>query len=106
MVRDYPINRSSERYKYISDLSITYEGFGGEVRLYTPDLSPRGMFINTTLQIPQGSVIVVNFRLQRTNVKVTARCEVRYCVPGAGVGVEFVEISPEAQQAIEEELGV
>ena len=103
--KTYPISRSDRRYKYISDLSIIYEGFGGEVLLHTPDISPRGMFIHTSLDIPQGAVIIVNFRLQRANVKVTTRAEVRYCLPGVGVGVEFVEISPEVKQAIEEELG-
>jgi hypothetical protein len=32
------------------------------------------------------------------------RGEVRYCLPGVGVGVEFIDISPEARHAIDEEM--
>jgi PilZ domain-containing protein len=100
------VPRSFYRYKYITDLSITYEGHGGEVRLHTPDISSQGMFIHTSIVVPEGAVILVKFRLRRTNFEVRARSEVRYSLPGVGVGVEFVDISPEARQAIEEELGI
>ena len=52
----------------------------------------------------QGAVLCVEFRLTRSDVLVRARAEVRYCLPGVGVGVEFVDISPDAQRAIEEEM--
>jgi hypothetical protein len=29
---------------------------------------------------------------------------VRYCLPGVGVGVQFIDISPEALDAIKEEI--
>jgi hypothetical protein len=32
------------------------------------------------------------------------RAEVRYCLSGVGVGVEFIDLAPEAQRAIEEEM--
>jgi hypothetical protein len=51
-------------------------------------------------------VLKVSFRLPWTNYKVTARCEVRYCLPGVGVGLEFVEISEAARRAIEDELQI
>ena len=98
--------RSFFRYKYITDLSITYEGFGGEVQLHTPDISSKGMFIHTTMSLPEGAVIRVKFRLRQTNYWVIARSEVRYSLPGVGVGVEFIDISPEAQKAIDNELGI
>jgi len=34
----------------------------------------------------------------------TPRAEVRYCLPDVGVGVEFIDIAPEAKAAIEDEL--
>jgi hypothetical protein len=46
----------------------------------------------------------VHFRLAETGVEVRARGEVRYCLAGVGVGVEFVEISPDAVRAIENEI--
>lgn len=46
----------------------------------------------------------VEFRLTRADVQVKTRAEVRYCLPGVGVGVEFIDLAPEAQRAIEEEM--
>jgi hypothetical protein len=105
-INDYAASRGDQRYSVISDLSIAYEGNGQEIHLHTPDISPRGMFVHTALNLPEGAVVRVKFRLRRSNVEVDARSEVRYCLPGVGVGVEFVQISEEAQRAIEEELGI
>jgi hypothetical protein len=35
---------------------------------------------------------------------VQTRCEVRYCLPGVGVGVEFVGIAPRDEKAIRKEI--
>ena len=48
----------------------------------------------------------MDFRLTRTQVEVHTRCEVRYCLPGVGVGVEFVQLTPEVLALIEEEIGL
>lgn len=97
--------RQHKRYPtHVSDLSITYEGYSEDIPLRPPDLSVRGMFINAANHLPEGTVLKVHFRLTRTRYEINARAEVRYCLPGVGIGVEFVDISPEAQRAIEEEL--
>jgi hypothetical protein len=49
-------------------------------------------------------VLCVEFRLSRPDFLVKIRGEVRYCLPGVGVGVEFIDISPDAERAIEEEM--
>ena len=41
-----------------------------------------------------------------TGVEVETRAEVRYGLAGDGIGVGFLEISPESQRAIEEELHI
>lgn len=97
--------RQSERYLYYRDLVVSYEGYSEEIPLRVPDLNSHGMFINTPRHFPEGAVLKVAFRLIRSNRPVEARAEVRYCLPGLGIGVEFVDISPEAQQDIREELG-
>jgi hypothetical protein len=94
----------SNRYAYVRNLSVVYEGSTDKIVLRAPDLSPTGMFINTPNHFPEGAILKVNFELPRSSFKVEARCEVRYCLPGVGIGVEFTEISSSAQQAIEEEL--
>lgn len=96
--------KDKRHYGNIRELFITYEGYSEEVPLRPPDLSTQGMFIQTGKQFPEGAVLKVRFRLARSGYEITARGEIRYCLPGVGIGVEFVEISPEARNAIEEEL--
>lgn len=104
---DHPIvsgTRQAKRHSHLRELSIAYEGYREDIVLRPPDISARGMFLNTAHQFPEGAVLKVKFRLARTNFQVNARSEVRYCLPEVGIGVEFIEISPEAQRAIEDEL--
>lgn len=89
---------------FVQRLNVIYEGSGEEITLHAPDLTSKGMFINTPNHLPEGAVLQVSFQLPRSRYQVQARGEVRYCLPGVGVGIEFVEISTKAQQAIEEEL--
>lgn len=96
--------RAAERYSSLRDLQVSYEGHSDTIVTRLPDISTRGMFINTSKHFPEGAVLSVSFRLARTGVEVQSRCEVRYCLDGVGVGVEFLNISPKAVWAIEEEL--
>ena len=96
--------RLEPRYSAYRDLSVTYEGHSEEIPVRVPDISTQGIFINTSQSFPEGAVLALQFRLTRTDVRVKTRAEVRYCLPGVGVGVEFVGISPEARRAIEEEM--
>ena len=99
-------NRQYERFNSYRDLQVNYEGYSEEIPVRVPDISTRGMFINTPHQFPQGAVLNVKFILTRSNTEVVARAEVRYNLPGVGVGIEFIDISPECQKAIEDELRV
>jgi len=91
-------------YALFSELSYSYEGKVEEVPIRPPDVSVQGMFIQTTRHFPEGAVLKVRFRLARSHYEVVARAEVRYCLSGVGIGVEFVEISDDARNAIENEL--
>jgi hypothetical protein len=96
--------RLQPRYAAYRDLAVTYEGHSEEIPVRAPDISTHGMFVNTSRSFPEGAVLCIDFRLARMDVPVKVRGEVRYCLPGVGVGVEFVDLSPEAQRAIEEEM--
>lgn len=102
--KDWGAARAAERYSSLRDLSVAYEGHSDTIATRLPDISTRGMFINTPKHFPEGAVLNVRFRLARTGAEVQSRCEVRYCLDGVGVGVEFVNISPKARLAIEQEL--
>jgi PilZ domain len=96
--------RLAPRYSNLRDLAVTYEGESEEIVTRPPDISTRGMFINTSRPFPEGAVLNVRFRLAISGEQFQVRCEVRYCLPGVGVGVEFIGISPEAVRAIENEI--
>lgn len=96
--------RLAPRHSSLRDLAVTYEGESEDIVTRPPDISARGMFINTTRAFPEGAVLNVRFTLALSGEEVQARCEVRYCLPGVGVGVEFIEISAESVHAIEEEI--
>jgi hypothetical protein len=49
-------------------------------------------------------VLILKFRLTFTGAEIRTRGEVRYCLSGVGVGVEFVGISPQAVRKIKKEI--
>ena len=61
------------------------------------------MFINTAADFPEGAILKVSFRLAKSNHPIDVRCEVRYCLTGVGIGVEFIGMSTEDQKAIAKE---
>lgn len=97
-------DRSAARLATLRELSVTYEGQSEEVALRPPDISTRGMFINTSRNFPEGAVLNVQFRLGQSGAHVSTRAEVRYCLSGVGVGIEFIDISDDAVRAIEREV--
>jgi PilZ domain len=102
--KDFSSLRLSRRISTIRELSVDYEGYSETIATRPPDISTRGMFINTNRTFPEGAVLNVQFCLAFSGVEIRSRAEVRYCLEGVGVGVEFVEISPEAVAAIEKEI--
>ena len=98
------VKRQTTRFQQLSSLAIEYEGSEQAIQLRPPDISARGMFINTSRSFPEGAVLKVRFRLACSGREIRARAEVRYCLPGVGIGVEFLEISPADQLAIESDL--
>jgi hypothetical protein len=101
---DHASNRRAPRHAQFTELSLTYEGRTEEISSRPPDISPHGMFINTARRFPEGAVMKLRFRLSRSGIEVHARGEVRYCLPGVGIGVEFIGLESEYVRAIEEEI--
>jgi hypothetical protein len=102
--RKWERERLSPRIHTVKEISVHYEGRTEEVAIRPPDVSTHGMFFNTTTRFPEGAVLNLRFRLALTGAEIRTRCEVRYCLPGIGIGVEFIGISPEAVRKIEREV--
>lgn len=98
--------RREPRIQHLCELHVAIEGMDHEILIRPPDLSLHGMFVNTSTHFPEGAIVNLRFRLTRSNVEVQTRGEVRYCLPGIGIGVEFVGLGEEASRVIEQELRV
>ena len=96
--------REAERFAAYRGLTLVYEGRSEKMEVRAPDLSPKGMFIHIPRAFPEGAVIKVEFWLSRSGHHVNARAEVRYCLPGVGIGIEFVDIKEEDKAIIESEI--
>lgn len=98
--------RRGARAHCVRDISVSCEGHDELIRIKAPDVSSSGMFITTSRSFPEDTVLNLKFRLAVTGVEVRTRGEVRYCLPGVGIGVEFIGLSPEAIRDIERELAL
>lgn len=96
--------RIATRIFSVKDISAHYEGHTENIANRSPDVSVSGMFVNTSQRFPEGAVLNLKFRLAISGVQIHTRGEVRYCLPGVGVGVEFVDLSPQAMHQIEREV--
>ena len=96
--------RREPRIQHLAELHLCYEGDESEIDIRVPDLSPNGIFVNTSTHFPEGAVLNLRFRLTHSNVEVQTRGEVHYCLPGTGIGVEFSNLDAESKLAIENEL--
>jgi PilZ domain len=102
--KDWDTVRFSNRVHSLREILISYEGDTQTVPIRPPDVSTRGMFINTSQKFPEGAVLNLRFCLDLSGAEVEARGEVRYCIPSVGIGVEFIAMSPKAIRAIEKEI--
>jgi DNA-dependent RNA polymerase auxiliary subunit epsilon len=104
--KDWNDARSGSRIQSLRDISLNYEGHSEVFEVRPPDVSCRGMFISTSRLYPEGAVLNLKFRLTLTGAEIQTRCEVRYCLKGVGVGVEFVGILPDAVSTIAREIAL
>lgn len=102
--KETPGARSSPRVHSLREIAIAYEGQDEQIVVKPPNLSKRGMFINTSRSFPEGAVLNLKFSLVLTGAEIQTRSEVRYCQPGVGVGVEFIGLAEEATKMIEREI--
>lgn len=102
--KDWDTARKTLRIHSIRQIAVQYEGTEELINSRVPDVSTTGMFINTSRNYAEGAVLNLSFCLALSGVEVQARGEVRYCLPGVGVGVQFVDIAENAIHSIEREI--
>lgn len=70
----------------------------GIIRANALDISEEGMYINTQAEFVSGAVLELSFRLRDKDLKLKAR--VQHVQPGIGMGVRFLNLSPETYSVI------
>ncbi len=98
--------RLHPRVQLVRELAIKLEGFQDVIAIHDFDIGTGGMFVPTPERFAEGSVLKISFVLPQSNYTVRARAEVKYCLAGVGVGVQFVDLCEEAQRAIQQEYGL
>jgi c-di-GMP-binding flagellar brake protein YcgR len=72
---------------------------------FSREISPGGMFIETTAAFPEGTLLTVRFNLVNPDRAITAVAQVVYHIEKMGLGVLFKEIDPDDREAIEAYVG-
>ena len=69
--------------------------------LVTRDVCRGGMFINVKFPLPIDSDVSLIFRLYPTEPAVSCRARVMFSRVGLGMGIQFLDLSREARQALQ-----
>ncbi|HKZ53555.1 MAG TPA: PilZ domain-containing protein [Candidatus Acidoferrales bacterium] len=91
--------RAARRASLVTQIRTIVDG--ETVVGYTRDVSTGGVFIETENPPVKGTEVNLRFRLTPDSPIVGARAVVAYSLPGEGMGLRFVDLTPELQQAIE-----
>jgi hypothetical protein len=94
--------RRHDRSRLIVD--VFYDGNDATGVAATKDISVGGFYMNTTANIPEGSVLLVRIPFG-DGKQVVANAEVVYNNPSRGIGLRFQSLSEENRALIELELG-
>ena len=90
--------RSAKRISYLCE--VEWEGNGmSRVNTRVNDLSVSGAFIDSMTCFAVGSTVRMKFRIR--DVVISTNAEVRYAMPQIGMGVRFLDLTPEHIAALE-----
>jgi Tfp pilus assembly protein PilZ len=92
--------RQHDRSRLIVD--VFFDGKDATGVASTQDISLGGLYMNTQMVLPEGSLLMLRIPLGDEQVVVNA--EVVYSNPGRGVGVQFQGLSEKDRALMEREL--
>jgi DNA-binding response OmpR family regulator len=95
---DPPARRYIPRFPFAADAEIVDLKSGTRVNGVTSDLSLAGCFVCMRSSVEIGTR--VRLTLARKDRKVTMLAEVRVVKPGAGIGIEFLDVAPDSNQIL------
>jgi PilZ domain len=94
--------RQSDRSRLIVD--VFFDGKDATGVASTQDIGVGGLYMNTQIDLPEGSLLLMRIPLGEDN-QVVVNGEVVYRNPGRGVGVRFHGLSSADRALLELEVG-
>jgi hypothetical protein len=89
--------RNSQRAFFCNEVEVV--GYGSR---RSADLSAGGMFLETIAAFPRDTVLKLKFKLgENESAPVVVQGRVLYVANGIGVGIEFIDLSPDDRARIE-----
>ncbi|HEU4390505.1 MAG TPA: PilZ domain-containing protein [Blastocatellia bacterium] len=100
--RPMPNRRAAHRISYLCE--VEFDGVQtGAANIRISDLSTKGAFIDSLASFPVGSILQLRFLVRSTEMCVTG--EVRHNLPQIGMGIRFVNLSPEDEAVLQGVVG-
>lgn len=90
-------HRNSKRITFVKDVEVVEVGLRRSA-----DISIGGMYLETMSSFPIGSILDLRFKLQETDERpIEVQAKVLYEHGGMGIGLCFVNLSPEDRDRIQ-----
>jgi len=91
--QDYKERRKHERFPFIEDILVD-----GTKACRSTDISEGGLFISAIQSFEGGEVMEV--AIPAKSEKIVTKAQVKYCQPGIGMGIAFVEADEDLRKKI------
>lgn len=94
-----PERRASKRVSFVTQIRTAV---GGKMLVgYSKNISTGGIFIETEDPAEKGAELSLRFKLAPESGILETRAVVAYAVPGEGMGLRFLDVSPVVREQIE-----
>jgi PilZ domain len=94
--------RRSIRHKLSVPIELMSQGSTGPLRVTSTDMSGNGCYLETVFPLPKGTGLQVGIWIGSRKVSTSA--VVRTCDGGVGMGIEFIGLSKERREKLEQYL--
>jgi c-di-GMP-binding flagellar brake protein YcgR len=99
LIRPEVERRQYRRVKLVTQIHC--EAMDRNEIMVTRDVSLGGMFINVRIPLPVDSELHLDFRLHPNEPPISCRAVVMFSRVGLGMGIQFLDLSAEAQQTLQ-----
>ncbi len=93
-----PEQRHHPRLSYAREVWIGQDGIFSRTNERLANISVGGVFLQTAASYAKGAILNIRFKVGAEANFISSSAIVRNLRPGLGIGLEFLDLSPEAKQ--------